>query len=122
MLQHGSQHVFSSSDVGRLVASLRIYTLTQLDPLASSQFTQAIFNNPPPAESEDCLYLNVYAPATPAGGSGRAVLFWIYGGSLQFGTAGKTTWILRMHYVATSDPNLTMFRHTILRRQLFRSL
>ncbi|KAH7093540.1 Carboxylesterase [Paraphoma chrysanthemicola] len=57
-------------------------------PLASSQFTQSIFNNPPPVESEDCLYLNVYAPATPAGGAGRAVLFWIYGGSLQFGTAG----------------------------------
>ncbi|KAL6706357.1 hypothetical protein ACN47E_005647 [Coniothyrium glycines] len=57
-------------------------------PLESSQVTQSIFNNPPPRESEDCLYLNVYAPATPAGGKGRAVLFWIYGGSLQFGTAG----------------------------------
>jgi hypothetical protein len=47
----------------------------------------AVFNNPPPAESEDCLYLNVYAPSAP--GQGRAVMYWIYGGSLQFGTAGQ---------------------------------
>ena len=40
-----------------------------------------------PGDSEDCLYLNVYAPAT--GGTGKAVMFWIYGGSLQFGTAGQ---------------------------------
>ncbi|KAI4621207.1 uncharacterized protein J4E87_006835 [Alternaria ethzedia] len=58
-------------------------------PLSSSQFTQAVFNNPPPEESEDCLYLNVYAPSTPSGGNGRAVMFWIYGGSLQFGNAGQ---------------------------------
>lgn len=62
--------------------------LTTSDPLASNQFTQAVFNNPRPVESEDCLYLNVYAPATPAGGAGRAVMVWIYGGSLQFGNAG----------------------------------
>jgi carboxylesterase type B len=47
----------------------------------------AVFNNPPPAESEDCLYLNVYSPSAP--GQGRAVMYWIYGGSLQFGTAGQ---------------------------------
>ncbi|RAR00095.1 alpha beta-hydrolase [Stemphylium lycopersici] len=58
-------------------------------PLASSQLTQLLFNNPPPEESEDCLYLNVYAPATSAGGTGRPVLFWIYGGSLKFGNAGQ---------------------------------
>lgn len=40
---------------------------------------------PPPAgESEDCLYLNVYAPAAP--GSGRTVMVWTYGGNLQFGS------------------------------------
>lgn len=57
--------------------------------MANAQLTQFLFNNPPPQESEDCLYLNVYAPATPAAGSGRPVLFWIYGGSLQFGNAGQ---------------------------------
>ncbi len=47
----------------------------------------ASFGNvpPPPAgENEDCLYLNVYAPAAP--GTGRTVMFWIYGGNLQFGS------------------------------------
>lgn len=38
-------------------------------------------------ESEDCLYLNVYAPSTASESGGRAVMFWIYGGSLQFGNA-----------------------------------
>ena len=49
-------------------------------------------------ESEDCLYLNVYAPGAPAEGRGRAVLLWLYGGGgemdggaaqLQFGNAGQ---------------------------------
>lgn len=47
------------------------------------------FNNPglpPPAESEDCLYLNVYAPATATSTSNLPVMFWIFGGNLQFGT------------------------------------
>ncbi len=44
-----------------------------------------IFNTPAVPESEDCLYLNVYAPAAP--GSNRAVMFWLYGGFLQFGAA-----------------------------------
>lgn len=58
-------------------------------PRESYEFARAVFNNPPPEESEDCLYLNVYAPSTPAPSDGRAVLFWIYGGSLQFGNAGQ---------------------------------
>ena len=62
--------------------------LMRIDPEAARNFTQLVFNNPPPEESEDCLYLNVFAPASPAGGSGRAVLYWIYGGGLQFGYAG----------------------------------
>jgi carboxylesterase 2 len=32
------------------------------------------------------LYLNVYAPAE---GAGKSVMFWIYGGDLEFGTAGQ---------------------------------
>lgn len=58
-------------------------------PRTSYEFTRAVFNTPAPEESEDCLYLNVYAPSTPAPADGRAVLYWIYGGSLQFGTAGQ---------------------------------
>jgi len=58
-------------------------------PKASQEFVEHVFNNPAPAESEDCLYLNVYAPSTPAPADGRTVMFWIYGGSLQFGNAGQ---------------------------------
>jgi carboxylesterase type B len=53
------------------------------------EFTEYIFNNPAPVESEDCLYLNVYSPSTPAPAGGRPVTYWIYGGSLQFGNSGQ---------------------------------
>ncbi|KAK5114227.1 hypothetical protein LTR85_010292 [Meristemomyces frigidus] len=58
-------------------------------PFLSQQFAEDVFNKPAPVESEDCLYLNVYAPSTPAPADGRTVMFWIYGGSLQFGNAGQ---------------------------------
>ncbi|KAJ7509590.1 Carboxylesterase [Mycena galericulata] len=54
---------------------------------ATSAFTQFLFNNPPPAsEAEDCLFLNVWAPSTNTQVK-KPVVFWIYGGSLLFGTA-----------------------------------
>ncbi|MCJ1311332.1 hypothetical protein MMC25_005003 [Agyrium rufum] len=61
-----------------------------VDPPFTRNFTMAVFNNPggpPPAESEDCLYLNVFTPSSPTPKGGRTVMFWIYGGDLQFGTA-----------------------------------
>ncbi|KIW42608.1 uncharacterized protein PV06_06140 [Exophiala oligosperma] len=55
-------------------------------PEASRNLTMSWFNTPPPpaGESEDCLNLNVYVPATP--GKNKTVMAWIYGGSLQFGS------------------------------------
>jgi para-nitrobenzyl esterase len=38
------------------------------------------------AESEDCLYLNVFTPA--ADGRKRPVMFWVHGGAFTVGTAG----------------------------------
>jgi carboxylesterase type B len=54
-------------------------------PAAAREFTVALFDTPPPpaGESEDCLFINVYAPA---GGQNKTVMFWIYGGNLQFGS------------------------------------
>ncbi|GBM20686.1 Acetylcholinesterase-1 [Araneus ventricosus] len=39
-----------------------------------------------PGKSEDCLYLNIYAPVDARNGSNLAVLFWIYGGGFTFGS------------------------------------
>lgn len=49
--------------------------------------TMEWFNNPPSiaGESEDCLNLNVYAPAC-TGKELKPVLFWLYGGAFNFGT------------------------------------
>lgn len=59
-------------------------------PLAIRNFTEAVFNNPPPEESEDCLYLNVFAPkkAWDFDKPPYPVLFWMYGGGWKFGSAG----------------------------------
>src|SRR5262245_47523662 len=39
-------------------------------------------------QSEDCLFLNVWAPAAAVGSSTRLpVMFWIYGGGLSYGSA-----------------------------------
>jgi carboxylesterase 2 len=34
---------------------------------------------PPPEESEDCLYLNVYTPSGVTATSKKAVMFWLFG-------------------------------------------
>lgn len=58
-------------------------------PEASREFVMAAFNTPAPAESEDCLTVNVFVPAgSEVGGELKPVMFWIYGGSLQFGWNG----------------------------------
>ncbi|KAF8576342.1 alpha/beta-hydrolase [Ramaria rubella] len=48
-------------------------------------FTEFVFNNPAPTESEDCLFLNVWTSAQNKI-SGKPVLVWFFGGGLAFGT------------------------------------
>lgn len=55
-------------------------------PGQSRNGLELIFNTPlAEGESKDCLYLNVYTPAT--GSAGKPVLFWIFGGAGLFGSA-----------------------------------
>ncbi|MBA4010481.1 MAG: carboxylesterase [Phenylobacterium sp.] len=44
----------------------------------------AFYKDDPPSQSEDCLYLNVWAPV---GARKAPVIVWIHGGSLMMGTA-----------------------------------
>lgn len=46
--------------------------------------------NPNTEMSEDCLYLNVWGPASASTSSPRAVMVWIYGGGLYSGSATLT--------------------------------
>jgi para-nitrobenzyl esterase len=43
----------------------------------------------PLAQSEDCLFLNVYVPASATPNSNLPVFFWIHGGALIFGTGAQ---------------------------------
>ena len=45
------------------------------------------------AQSEDCLYLNVYAPA--AAGPPRPVLVWIHGGAFTIGSGSQALYDVR---------------------------
>ncbi|KAJ7671356.1 Alpha/Beta hydrolase protein [Mycena polygramma] len=54
-------------------------------PFVVAAIDETLFNTPPPPESEDCLFLNVWAPASAT--HPLPVLIWIYGGDLAFGTA-----------------------------------
>lgn len=62
--------------------------LTGPEGNALRNFSIVIYSTPMPEESEDCLYLNVWVPGGDVPEGGFPVLFWIYGGNLQFGTAG----------------------------------
>ncbi|KAJ6783124.1 hypothetical protein PWT90_07159 [Aphanocladium album] len=54
----------------------------------NANITEKYFNSPsaPVPDNEDCLYLNVYTPASATPGSNKAVMFWIHGGSNMIGT------------------------------------
>ncbi|GFS65007.1 acetylcholinesterase-1 [Nephila pilipes] len=57
-------------------------------PPACIQYTEYSFPwyDSQPGKSEDCLYLNIYAPYQARKGSNLAVLFWIFGGGFTFGS------------------------------------
>lgn len=70
-----------------------IFDATRLPP-ACWQTEQIVYNleaekmwSPNTNCSEDCLYLNIWAPATNSSTKPKAVLVWIYGGAFITGTS-----------------------------------
>jgi len=64
------------------------------NPWESRDYIQDVFSVPRPGESEDCLYLNVWAPTEDAAQDDECkkpypVLYWMYGGGFKFGNAGQ---------------------------------
>jgi para-nitrobenzyl esterase len=53
----------------------------------TNPFADMVFQDSGP--SEDCLYLNVFAPADAKGGSKLPVMFWIHGGGYLAGSASE---------------------------------
>ncbi|KAF8528405.1 Alpha/Beta hydrolase protein [Hysterangium stoloniferum] len=53
---------------------------------ATQDAAELLFNSPPLHEDEDCLFLNVWTPENSEIGAKTPVMFWIHGGSLQFGS------------------------------------
>ena len=67
------------------------HTLNIAAPTSIAPFTEAVFNNPPPRnESEDCLYINVFAPKKEwdLNAPPYPVMYYMYGGGWKFGYSG----------------------------------
>lgn len=61
-----------------------------LQPLRSSRQNHYFGNE---ATSEDCLYLNIWAPPKASGGAGKLpVVVWIYGGGFNIGSASMANY------------------------------
>jgi carboxylesterase 2 len=82
---------------------------------ATAARTEEYFNTPPPpaGESEDCLYLNVYAPPDASPSNLKPVMFWIYGVSSAAHREADTTltstgqsrfWRLFFGYIQWQQP------------------
>ncbi len=55
----------------------------------SLQDPSTVYGRNEPAPAEDCLFLNIWAPAT--GGRGKPVMFYSHGGGFTTGSAGSTS-------------------------------
>ncbi|KAI0036273.1 Alpha/Beta hydrolase protein [Vararia minispora EC-137] len=60
---------------------------SNINPLAAQFLQQRANAGPPPADSEDCLTVNVFSPANATNHSKLPVLFWIFGGGFEGGTS-----------------------------------
>jgi carboxylesterase type B len=79
-----------------------------LDPLSFHDFLKDNFNAGQPPESEDCLYVNVFAPSTPPCPTGSAVMVFIYGGNFQLGNSYALD---GSHFASDEDVILVTFNY-----------
>ncbi|KAH8820239.1 liver carboxylesterase 1 precursor [Xylogone sp. PMI_703] len=84
----------------------------------STQQINAGPDGSPLQESEDCLYLNIYSPSAASPTNRKAVLFWIYGGNLQFG-AGSVAWYDGTSFAVNQDIVLVTFNYRTNSRASF---
>ena len=57
----------------------------QADLASMDFYGKEFYDEMVPPESEDCLYLNIWTPASAAPGDNLPVLFWIHGGAFMHG-------------------------------------
>ena len=83
---------FARPPLGDLRFALPEAVVPWNEPLNASYFKSACMQAPEDdllvGQSEDCLYLNVFTPATLAPAEGRTVMIWIHGGGLISGRTG----------------------------------
>ena len=68
-------------------------------------------------DSEDCLFVNVYAPDTAASEGNKTVLVWIYGGGLQTGNSGRSCVLLYYSTIHSLIQTHQRIRRIVIRCQ-----
>ncbi|VDB90063.1 unnamed protein product [Peniophora sp. CBMAI 1063] len=76
--------VFSAACIQQ---TANVTNATALNPIAAELLQQIIDSSQQSVEDEDCLTIDVYAPANATQDSRLPVAYWIYGGGFQNGAA-----------------------------------
>lgn len=61
----------------------------QADLSGLDLYGKEFYDQPMPAHSEDCLYLNVWTPESAGPGDKLPVMFWIHGGAFMHGSGSE---------------------------------
>ncbi|CAN5287979.1 carboxylesterase/lipase family protein [soil metagenome] len=79
-------------------------------PATPPKYTSPIGNNTPADQSEDCLVLNVWTPATDH--KKRPVMFWIHGGGFSTGS-GSSPWYDGVNIARKQDVVIVTINHRL---------
>ncbi len=85
---------------------------TRFGAAAAQAFSplQALVGGVPGEASEDCLFLNIFAPA--AAGAGRPVMVWIHGGAFV-GGSGSSRWYDGSRFAAHDEVIVVTFNYRL---------